>query len=180
MKTRVSHLFRIFNIEALVGAIIIWFLLLFTFLSIELDFSDNVGIRSLLLTAYYTYEETVAVYLFVIFQPFFILYYPIYYKSTIEVTATEDCLICSRKGKFLYKLYYSEIKDYREFTYGNYMKRVTALFVATEKCKRPCSILGVTAHRFKNRKCQLCFECVDDVSAEMAEYVIEKIEEYME
>ena len=117
---------------------------------------------------------------FLIFLFTFSSAYPFYYKSTIEVTATEDCLVCSRNGKLLYKLYYSEIKDYRKFTYGNFSTRVTALFVATEKCKRPCSILGVTAHRFKNRKCQLYFECVNEVSEEMAMYVIDKIEEHME
>ena len=177
MKTRVSHLFRGFTIESVVGTVITFLLIIFGIMYYDLDTITN--IKDFFRLLYITYIDGDDLF-FLIFLFAFSLSYPFYYKSTIEVTATEDCLICSRKGKFLYKLYYSEIKDYRKFTYGNYMKRVTALFVATEKCKRPCSILGVTVHRFKNRKCQLCFECVDEVSAEMAMYVIDKIEEHME
>lgn len=177
MKTRVSHLFRFFTIEMISITIIAWVLIIFSIMYYDLDTITN--IKDFFCLLYTTYMDDNDL-LFLIFLFTFSSSYPFYYKSTIEVTATEDCLICSRKGKFLYKLYYSEIKDYREFTYGNYMKRVTALFVATEKCKRPCSILGVTAHRFKNRKCQLYFECVNEVSEEMAMYVIDKIEEHME
>ena len=177
MKTRVSYLFRFFTIEMIAITIIAWVLIIFGIMYYNLDTITN--IKDFFRLLYITYIDDDDL-LFLIFLFTFSSSYPFYYKSTIEVTATEDCLVCSRNGKILYKLYYSEIKDYRKFTYGNLSTRVTALFVATEKCKRPCSILGVTAHRFKNRKCQLYFECVNEVSEEMAEYVIDKIEEHME
>lgn len=177
MKTRVSHLFRFFTIEMISITIIAWVLIIFSIMYYDFDTITN--IKDFFRLLYITYIDGDDLF-FLIFLFTFSSAYPFYYKSTIEVTATEDCLVCSRNGKLLYKLYYSEIKDYRKFTYGNLSTRVTALFVATEKCKRPCSILGVTAHRFKNRKCQLYFECVNEVSEEMAMYVIDKIEEHME
>ena len=112
MKTRVSHLFRGFTIESVVGTVITFLLIIFGIMYYDLDTITN--IKDFFRLLYITYIDGDDLF-FLIFLFAFSSSYPFYYKSTIEVTATEDCLVCSRNGKLLYKLYYSEIYIRKSF-----------------------------------------------------------------
>ncbi len=74
------------------------------------------------------------------------------------------------------KLYYSEIKECYKFTYKLFGKRITALFISTEKGDKPCSLLNITTRRSKkNIKHRIYFDCVDEASCATADYVIDKV-----
>ena len=90
MKTRVSHLFRFFTIEMFSITIIAWVLIIFGIMYYELDTITN--IKDFFCLLYTTYMDDDDL-LFLIFLFTFSSAYPFYYKSTIEVTATEDCLV---------------------------------------------------------------------------------------
>lgn len=125
---------------------------------------------------FYWVSDTFAVHFLAVGIPVFVFIYPVYYKSTTEFIARENDLICYRKGIIRYKLHYSEIKECYKFTYKLFGKKVTALFISTEKGDKPCSLLNITTRRSKkNIKHRLYFDCVDEASSAMADYVIDKV-----
>lgn len=175
MITRVSQRVDIFYKIVKCMAVISWIIILITKL-LEFDISQITNTSDFLWMIFFVYEETVAYHALAIAMPIFVIIYPLYYKSTTELIKKKDFLVCYRFGTTRYKLYYSEIKECYKFTYKLFGKKITALFISTEKGDKPCSLLNITTRRSKkNIKHRLYFDCVDEASSAMADYVIDKV-----